>query len=91
MRFEWDENENQVNIKKHGVDFTDAKEIFNRPTIEYYDPRAFEEDRWQAIGMAESDILYVVYIETDEDTYRIISARKAETYEQEAYYKKISG
>lgn len=31
MRFEWDENKNQANIRKHGVDFSDAADIFNTP------------------------------------------------------------
>jgi uncharacterized DUF497 family protein len=27
-RFEWDENKNRQNIKKHGFDFADAEEMF---------------------------------------------------------------
>ena len=29
MDFEWDENKNLKNIAKHGVDFNQAKEVFN--------------------------------------------------------------
>ena len=28
MNFEWDENKNASNKKKHGIDFNDAKEVF---------------------------------------------------------------
>jgi uncharacterized DUF497 family protein len=28
MNFDWDENKNQKNIAKHGVDFNQAKEVF---------------------------------------------------------------
>ncbi len=27
-RFEWDENKNRQNIRKHGFDFADAEEMF---------------------------------------------------------------
>ena len=29
MEFEWDENKNKSNREKHGIDFNDAKEVFN--------------------------------------------------------------
>jgi len=91
MQFEWNDDKNQANIRKHGIDFTDAKEIFSGKTVEYYDSRIHNEDRWQAIGMVNNDILFVVYVEKDEDTYRVISARRAKKNEQEAYYKEIFG
>jgi len=31
MRFEWDEDKNQANIRKHGLDFSDAWEVFAAP------------------------------------------------------------
>jgi uncharacterized DUF497 family protein len=31
MRFEWDENKNQLNLRKHGVDFRDAAYVFSDP------------------------------------------------------------
>ena len=91
MQFEWDENKNESNIKKHGIDFTRAKEIFDGPVIERFDSRRFGEDRWQAIGAIDSETLFIVYVEKDENTYRIISARRAENHEQESYYKEIFG
>lgn len=33
MRFEWDEEKNQANIRKHGFNFTDAWEIFESPML----------------------------------------------------------
>ncbi len=29
MDFEWDENKNKSNVEKHGIDFNQAKEVFN--------------------------------------------------------------
>ena len=31
--FEWDENKRQANVKKHGIDFVDAIEVFNDPAV----------------------------------------------------------
>jgi len=28
INFEWDENKNQINKKKHGIDFEEAKTVF---------------------------------------------------------------
>jgi len=33
MRFEWDENKNESNIHKHGLDFSDSIEMFDSPMI----------------------------------------------------------
>ena len=33
MKFEWDENKNELNIEKHGLDFEDAAEIFDSPML----------------------------------------------------------
>lgn len=31
MRFEWDEAKNQINICKHGIDFSDVPDMFQTP------------------------------------------------------------
>ncbi len=43
MRFEWDENKNRENGKKHGVSFEIAMEVFDDP---FWTPRerAFYEE-----------------------------------------------
>jgi uncharacterized DUF497 family protein len=28
MKFEWDERKNEINIEKHGLDFSDGEELF---------------------------------------------------------------
>lgn len=90
MRFEWDENKNRQNINNHGIDFRDAKEIFRGSVLERLDPGGHHETRWQAIGMTNA-ILFVVYTERGKDTYRLISARKAEPHEEAAYYQRLFG
>jgi uncharacterized DUF497 family protein len=32
MDFEWDETKQRANVAKHGIDFADAKEVFDDPS-----------------------------------------------------------
>ncbi len=47
MKFEWDEDKNQLNLKKHGIDFETAMLVFNDlQRIEIYDTEhSIYEDR----------------------------------------------
>ena len=88
MQFEWDESKNRSNINKHHIDFVDAVEIFKLPILTAIDNRKdYGEERWIAIGQMLNNIITVVYIEPDNDTIRIISARKASKREKEYYEK----
>ena len=52
MNLEWDENKNQENIRKHGLDFVDAEDVFNHPMLIQLDTRLdYGEDRWIGIGV----------------------------------------
>ena len=79
MEFEWDEEKNRANIRKHdGISFEMAVRVFlDENRIEKYDARhSIDEDRYNVIGMVEN-LLFVVYTERNDDAIRIISARKA--------------
>ena len=91
MEFVWDEKKNQLNIKKHGFDFTDAWEIFNKVLLAFPDnSRDYGEERWIGIGMLNNGtVVVVVFVEKDDDTIRIISMRKANKYEKSRYEKEI--
>ena len=67
LNFEWDEDKNQLNLKKHGIDFEIAMLVFNDlQRIEIYDmEHSINEDRYNTIGMV-NDILFVVYTERKE-------------------------
>ena len=88
MRYEWDNGKAAENHRKHGVDFTDAiaaLEDGNR--LEDIDTRfEYGEERVQVLGMAGGDVLFVIVTLPDEDSCRIISARKATRHEQDRYY-----
>ena len=90
MTFEWDDNKEQINIKKHGMDFETASRVFddeNRIEI-YNDLHSDYEDRYITIGMIDeiTCIAMVVYTERGTDVIRIISARKATPKERRKYY-----
>jgi uncharacterized DUF497 family protein len=86
MKFEWDEGKNQTNLIKHGFDFTDAYRIFNLPMVVELDEREnYREDRFVAIGLLDGRVVVIVYTEPDDQTIRIISLRKALSYEQKSY------
>ncbi|MHA7856162.1 BrnT family toxin [Marinobacter shengliensis] len=90
MRFEWDEAKNARNIRKHGIDFVDAADIFNHPMLTAIDDRyAYGEERWIAIGLIKQFIGVVVYVERCGDAVRIISARKATRREVRLYEQNI--
>jgi len=87
MKYEWDENKNTANKKKHHVDFEDAVMVFADPyRIERYDRSANNtsgEDRWQTIGKV-GQVLFVCYTERG-DVTRLISARIATSQERRIY------
>jgi len=88
VRFIWDEDKNRVNLKKHGVDFNDAVRAWYDPDrIDFFDEEhSSDEVRWIYLGAVGGIVLFVVETEPDNDTVRIISARKALKHEEEAYY-----
>ena len=91
--FQWDENKNRTNQKKHGISFKEARSVFlDERAILFDDPaHSAEEDRFLLIGMSESAKVCVVchcYRES-EKVIRIISARKATKKEEERYVKGI--
>ncbi len=92
MNFEWDEHKYNENIRKHGIDFRDVVEMFIHPMLTRLDTRRdYGEDRWIGIGLLKNIVDVTVYLEwEDEETIRIISARKATRYEIKEYHTRIA-
>lgn len=85
MNFEWDDRKNELNIDRHGFDFADAYRIFDLPMAVDLDERSdYGEDRSIGTGLLDGRIV-VVYTEPDQGTVRIISLRKALSYERKRY------
>ena len=86
MEFEWDETKNQMNIKKHGISFEQAKTIFNYQVLNQTNDRYdYGEIREISLGLLKGRTIIAVVHTTREDKLRIISARKANKNEREAY------
>ncbi len=91
MQFEWSDEKNKLNIKKHHISFEEAKEVFSDPFhISKLDHRFdYFEERWITLGTtAEDKILVVANIFFDKDgkeIIRIISARRANQKERIFY------
>lgn len=93
MIFDWDEKKAESNKKKHGVSFAEAATAFNdENAIEMADSKhSDDEDRWVLVGTsAKSRVVLVVFVERDQDTIRIISARKAIKEEINEYFSRVN-
>ena len=63
MIFEWDENKNKQNKRKHGISFEEALSVFlDEKRIEKYDINnsTLEEDRIDIIGQMNNMIILFV-------------------------------
>ena len=90
MNFEWDEEKNKENIRRHGFDFADAWEIFEAPMRTALDRREdYGEDRWNGIGFLGNRIVVVIFTYRGEDAIRIISLRKALKHERKKFEEAI--
>ena len=90
MDFEWDDAKRRSTIEKHGIDFKDAKLIFDGRPVLYAPSNQKGEDRWIAVGDLNGLVISVIYKFRGEKT-RIITARRANKKEREHYNVKFSG
>jgi uncharacterized DUF497 family protein len=91
VRFVWDPNKAESNLRKHGLSFPVASRVFADPLRWTGLDRVVDgEERWLTIGEVASNRILVVahtvgHDENAVETIRIISARKAEPFERRRY------
>ena len=91
MQFEWSDEKNKLNIKKHNISFEEAKEVFLDPLhISKLDHRFdYFEERWITLGATTENKIVVVanmfFDDEGKEIIRIISARKANQKERIFY------
>ena len=91
-KFDWDENKNRKNVKKHKVSFYEARTVFESsflpflPLTEDDDLHSQYEQRDKTIGLSAKNRLLTVIHTGRENVIRIISARKSTRLEKEHYY-----
>jgi len=91
MEFEWDENKNRENIKKHSISFEEATAIFEKPMWTRVDDRHdYGEVREVSIGDIGNFVIVVVAHTERNNKTRIISARKATPKEGRRYYEYLA-
>lgn len=83
--FEWDENKDNSNKRKHKVGFDEAKEVFDdENAIEFLGDKGGEV-RFLRIGKTVGKVILAVVYTLRTTIYRIISARQADRKEINAY------
>jgi len=90
VQFEWDEPKRRLNLKRHGIDFLDAPEIFQGPMLVKLDEKNdYGEDRYIGMGFLRNQAVVLVLTEPHPETVRIISLRKATKNEEKRFKETI--
>jgi uncharacterized DUF497 family protein len=83
--FEWDEEKDRLNFRKHGIHFMTAVKVFLDPDkLIREDEEHPGEARYNILGKV-GKVLFVVCAFKEENTVRMISARIASVPEKERY------
>ena len=86
VTFVWDTRKASSNLKKHGVAFEKACEVFFDPFLQPGSPEVRNGERRQYVtGLTSEWQLLVVVFTLLEDAVRIISARKATPLQRHRY------
>ena len=90
MRYTYDPKKRTANLKKHGLDFKDARQVIEGERTVTFEDRRFdyEEQRFVTLGILRGRVVAVATTETEEEI-RVISMRRAERHEEEIYYRNI--
>ena len=88
IEFEWDPSKSASNLAKHRIDFDEAKAVFDDlfALIELDDSEDYGENRYTIIGVIGGRLFSVAYTERGE-RIRLITARRATSYEQRKYHR----
>jgi len=86
MRFSWHEPKRQTTLKKRGLDFAHAEQVFMGPTFTFEDDREdYGEQRWVSLGLLREKVVVIVHTES-EDEIRVISMHEADKDEQILFF-----
>ncbi len=89
MKFDWDPKKAEFNLKKHKVSFEEASSVFfdDLAKITFDPDHSDDEHRQILIGHSRNRrLLFVIHVSIEEEnTIRIISARKATKRERKDF------
>ena len=90
LTFVWDGRKDRANQRKHGISFAEARTVFyDDDAREYADPdHSAGEERFILLGISSRlRVLVVCHCHREsESVIRIITARRAQRSEEEAYW-----
>jgi uncharacterized protein len=87
IKFDWDRSKARLNLRKHRIDFDEASTVFaDTLSITIPDPdHSEDEERWVTLGLSNRHRLLVVVHTEEDETIRLISARRADRFERRKY------
>jgi uncharacterized DUF497 family protein len=88
MEYSWDESKAKKVKDEHAIEFAKIIDIFEDPyAVEFIDEAHSDKDetRYAIIGATVYGLVYLVFIEQDEDELRFITARLAENWMVKEY------
>src|SRR5205814_10221713 len=91
VRFEWDPEKANRNLRDHEVSFDESTTVFNDPLANIFDDPDYSRSERREIIVGSSikgRLLLVCFCERTEDVIRIISARSLTKTEQKKYEEK---
>jgi uncharacterized DUF497 family protein len=91
MKYEWDASKEKLNISKHGISFSEAREALTCGlVIVLREDDSKTESTYVYLGMCKKlKVIVVVVTYPEEEITRIISARKANKKERKFYEEKL--
>lgn len=86
MQYTWDDAKRESNLRKHRLDFADAKIVLDGLTVTFEDDRFdYSEQRFITIGLLAGEFVAIAHTK-EQDITRIISMRKATKYEEFTFF-----
>lgn len=86
ISFVWDKAKARANLKKHGIAFEQAAEAFFDPFLRVLNASSKTQIRDAIMGLdGRWNLLFVVYTAFEDESIRLISARKSTRRERQLY------
>lgn len=90
VKFEWDRRKDALNLKKHGVPFSEAMTVFGDPLARIHDDPSHSAAEHREIIVGQSARGRLVFFTQRTDAVRIYSARLATRSEKNDFEESIS-
>lgn len=89
MEFEYDPNKSAANKIKHGMDFEEARELWEDPNAIRIPARSDVETRFAAVGLIDGRF-WTAFFTYRDTTIRIISVRRSREKEIAKYEEELA-